>query len=239
MYDIDYYEDEAAPPYEGGGCLSIYTLPPLAAFLISFILMGLMIRFAYQQVSEVDFSEVAVVFNEEPEPLAPNESNPIAPLFTPEIDYWATKIVAWANDWNLDPNLVATIMQIESCGLSSATSSAGAMGLFQVMPYHFQTLDNPYNPDTNASRGLAYLAQAYETHQGNLRLTIASYNGGIGGAKRAEINWPAETQRYTYWGWGIYNDAIVGKKESATLNEWLGRGGSSLCQQAAASLGLR
>ena len=43
-------------------------------------------------------------------------SGGIAPLFTPEVQYWENEIVAWAAQHDIDPNAVATIMQIESCG---------------------------------------------------------------------------------------------------------------------------
>ena len=38
----------------------------------------------------------------------------------------------------LDPDIIATIIQIESCGNPAARSTAGAQGLFQVMPFHFE-----------------------------------------------------------------------------------------------------
>ena len=65
-----------------------------------------------------------------------NTSTRIASFFTPEIQYWESNILAWAEEKGLDPNLVATVMQIESCGDPLAESPAGAIGLFQVMPYH-------------------------------------------------------------------------------------------------------
>ena len=81
----------------------------------------------------------------EPEAAAPEESvaeqvvappaptGGIAPLFTPEIQHWAPQIVAWAGAVGIDPNMAATVMQIESCGDPNAVSSTGAQGLFQVM----------------------------------------------------------------------------------------------------------
>ena len=36
------------------------------------------------------------------------------------------------------------------------------MGLFQVMPYHFQEGEDPFSPDINAKRGLIYLRTAQE-----------------------------------------------------------------------------
>lgn len=162
----------------------------------------------------------------------------IAALFTPEVQYWEPKISSWAKEMNLDPNLIATVMQIESCGNPTARSSVGAMGLFQVMPYHFGSDEDPYKPNTNARRGLAYLKSALEARGGVTRLALAGYNAGITGAQKPENAWPAETIRYVYWGTGIYKDAKNGKEASARLEEWLAAGGASLCRQASQHLGL-
>jgi soluble lytic murein transglycosylase-like protein len=164
-------------------------------------------------------------------------TNQIAIFFTPEIQRWNESIQNWAAASNLDPNMVATVMQIESCGDPLALSPAGAMGLFQVMPYHFIAVDNPYDPDTNARRGLEYLRQALETSSGNTRLAFAGYNGGIAVINRSEFTWAAETQRYAYWANGIYADAARDASESPRLQEWLATGGSSLCRQARQRLG--
>ncbi len=169
----------------------------------------------------------------------PTPGTVIAPLFTPEVQYWAPKIAAWSQQTGLDPNLIATVMQIESCGDPQATSSAGAMGLFQVMPFHFESGENPYDPAVNARRGLDYLRRALEARGGDPRLGMAGYNGGISGAQRPESQWAAETQRYVYWGVGIYLDARAGKERSPRLEEWLSHGGNSLCAQAAQNLGLK
>jgi len=162
----------------------------------------------------------------------------ISSVFTPEVQYWAGRIQDWAAAVGLDPNLVATVMQIESCGDPRAGSRAGAMGLFQVMPYHFTASDDPYAPDTNALRGLDYLRRSLETAHGDPRLALAGYNGGIGVIDRSEFDWAAETQRYAYWGSGIYAEASSGASESLRLQEWLTTSGVSLCRQAHDRLGI-
>jgi soluble lytic murein transglycosylase-like protein len=165
------------------------------------------------------------------------KSHSISPIFTPEIQYWENQILRWAADYNLDPNLVATVMQIESCGNPDALSSAGAMGLFQVMPFHFAALDNPYDPDTNALRGMAYMQRSLIAAEGNAGLALAGYNGGISIISKPQSQWAEETQRYLYWGSGIYSDAASGTAESARLNEWLSRA-SGMCQRAKEKLNL-
>jgi soluble lytic murein transglycosylase-like protein len=171
-------------------------------------------------------------------PAAPAVSGTISSVFTPSIQYWSESITRWATSAGLDPNLAATVMQIESCGDASATSRAGAIGLFQVMPYHFADDDSPYDPNTNAARGLNYLRRSLTAAHEDARLAFAGYNGGIGVISRSEWSWPEETVRYAFWGSGIYADAVAGNLDSARLDEWLTAGGSSMCARAALRLGL-
>ncbi len=207
---------------QGSGCLSGFTLPPLAVILFSTIFAFFILK--QPMPASVD--------------LPPVVSNGISPIFRIEVRYWADSISKWAAASQLDPNLVATIMQIESCGDPRAKSNAGAMGLFQVMPFHFYAVDDPYNSDTNAIRGLAYLAESLETAGGNSRLAMAGYNGGIGVIARAEWTWPAETKRYVQYGAPIYMDAQSGLDVSNALNDWYEKYGVSLCKQAHQRLGL-
>ncbi len=216
-----YRQTAAAPQDHGSGCLSDFFMVPLAVIIVS----ALLASFAWNQNIQVD-------------DLPPVTSANISPIFRIEILHWADSISSWAAALQLDPNLVATIMQIESCGDPRARSSAGAMGLFQVMPFHFYAIDDPYSPNTNAARGLAYLARSLETAGGNTRLAMAGYNGGIGLIGRAEWTWPAQTKRYVQYGAPIYEDARNGLIFSTALNEWYEKYGVSLCRQAHQRLGL-
>ncbi len=211
----------ATPHYEGSGCLSNFTIVPLAVILISALL-----------------SSFALKLNPAQDVMPDSISTSLSPIFRIEVLYWADSIIQWASASTLDPNLVATIMQIESCGDPRAKSSASAMGLFQVMPFHFYETDNPYNPNTNALRGLNYLVRSLETANGDVRLALAGYNGGIGVINRNEYTWSAQTKRYVQYGFPIYQDAINGNEFSESLNEWYTKYGVSLCKQASERLGL-
>lgn len=220
--DID-YETVATQQEEGSGCFGFMFVP-----LIVILTSALLASFAWMT---------------NPSTTTPLESPPvtsagISPIFRVEVRYWADSISRWAAAAGVDPNLAATVMQIESCGDPRATSSAGAMGLFQVMPFHFRAFDNPYDPDTNAARGLAYLARSFATSSGDARLALAGYNGGIGVISRGEWTWSAQTKRYVQYGIPIYEDARNGLSSSAAMNEWYERYGVSLCRQASQRLGI-
>jgi soluble lytic murein transglycosylase-like protein len=130
-------------------------------------------------------------------------------------------------------------MQIESCGDPRATSRSGATSLFQVMPFHFKLGENPYDPETNAQRGMNYLSRSLQAGGGNARLALAGYNGGIGVVSRDEWLWPSETKRYVLYGAPIYEDARNGAVSSASLTEWYQKYGAGLCRQAAQRLGIQ
>lgn len=216
----------AAADDNAGGCLSFYALPPLAVLLIACLLAALASNLPIQT------SASSIV-----EPVH-NASSELSPIFTREVQYWGNDIVRWANASALDPNLVATVMQIESCGDPHALSRSGAMGLFQVMPFHFHYGENGFTPETNALRGLEYLSRSLQTANGDARLALAGYNGGIGVINRGEWTWHAETARYVRYGAPIYNDARSGLSSSLMLDEWYQRYGAGLCSQAAQRLGI-
>lgn len=217
-----------------GGCLSAFALPPLAVVCVSLVLAFLWLSGGSSPVSAAGSAqgEANLPQGSDVQPSA------LSPVFQPSVQYWGEAIQGWAAAAGLDSNLVATVMQIESCGDPQALSYVGAMGLFQVMPFHFAEGEDPYDPATNARRGLAYLARSLDAADGDPRLALAGYNGGIGVLAVPESDWAAETQRYAYWGSGIYAEASSSATESSRLQEWLGAGGASLCRQAEARLGI-
>jgi soluble lytic murein transglycosylase-like protein len=164
--------------------------------------------------------------------------SPLSGFFSPSVEYWHEEIFTWAEVYDLDPLLIATVMQIESCGDPHAVSPAGAQGLFQVMPYHFQSDEDMLDPQTNALRGLTYLRQSLSKSNGDVQLTLAGYNGGHGQIGRNPNQWPTETKRYVDWGSVIYQDALRNDDTGEALEEWLSAGGRYLCQQAANRLDL-
>jgi soluble lytic murein transglycosylase-like protein len=247
----------AAASENGSGCFSVLWMPPLAALLIGCLLAAFALNIPIQTsalpintpVAQVlpaaDTSPLAAPAQgantslfELPSSSSSSTANGISPIFTREIQHWGRDIVRWAGAAGLDPNLLAVVMQIESCGDPRAVSSAGASGLFQVMPFHFHFGENPFDPETNALRGTNYLSRSLEAAGGNPRLALAGYNGGIGVISRSESRWASETQRYVRFGSPMYDDALSGATSSPTLDEWYRRYGAGLCRQASNRLGI-
>ncbi len=222
--DSNNWQTAAADNHEGGGCLSFYALTPLSILFFGILISWVVTQFPAPSTDLITSSS--------------SLPGKLASLFTPEVQYWKAAILRWSDSSKLDPNLVATVMQIESCGDASARSTAGAAGLFQVMPYHFASAENPFDPDTNALRGLTYLQHVFESSSHSIEWSLAAYNGGPGLIGLNQWMWPSETVRYVFWGSGIYGDASHGKPASPRLNEWLAAGGASLCRKAHQRLNL-
>ena len=233
----------------GSGCLSVYAQSPIAALFIV-VLVAIVALKSPLSPSALPINHSTLVLQSSAAPAgdatpiwsvsgnSASAPSGISPIFTKEIQHWGSDIVRWANAAGVDPNLAATVMQIESCGDPRATSRSGATSLFQVMPFHFNLGENPYDTETNAARGLNYLSRSLQAGGGNARLALAGYNGGIGVISRSEWAWPSETKRYVLYGAPIYEDARNGATSSPSLTEWYQKYGAGLCRQASERLGI-
>jgi hypothetical protein len=206
-------------------------LPLPAVFIVLLLFAFLAFRFVFPLETKGKGGKIVSGNENAVRGAAKSSKKSLAPFFSPRVKKWEPEILAWSKEWNLDANLIATVMQIESCGDPRAQSHSGAAGLFQVMPFHFDAGEDNFDVQTNAKRGLAYLRQAFDTYGGDVRSTLAGYNAGINGASLPESSWTDETLRYTRWGTGIFDDALSGSAHSNTLNAWLDAGGKSLCEQ--------
>jgi soluble lytic murein transglycosylase-like protein len=110
------------------------------------------------------------------------------------------EIIAKAcQDAGMDCKLVAALIKVESNFNPMAVSPKGAEGLMQLMPSTQKELGvkNAFSPEENIGAGVRYLKQLLDTLGGDLELTLAAYNAGIGRVQAAK-GVPAipETQLY-------------------------------------------
>src|SRR5688572_7911458 len=88
--------------------------------------------------------------------------------------------------YNLDEHLIRSVMRAESSFNPLVVSPAGAQGLMQIMPALARELGvtDPFDPRQNIMAGARYLRQLLDSHAGNIRLALASYNAGPGNVAR-------------------------------------------------------
>ena len=85
------------------GCLRRFLIPILAVLITSSLLV-----FGLSKIEIVQAESPTLSFKQEPD-----REPTISALFTPEVQYWGKEILDWSITYQLDPNLVATVMQIE------------------------------------------------------------------------------------------------------------------------------
>ncbi len=99
----------------------------------------------------------------------------------------------------LDPAVLHGLIEQESGFDPSATSSAGASGLTQLMPGTASSLGvaDPLNPAESIEGGARYLGQLMTQFGGNTEDALAAYNAGPGAVQQyGGIPPYAETQSY-------------------------------------------
>jgi soluble lytic murein transglycosylase-like protein len=102
---------------------------------------------------------------------------------------------------NVEPSLVDSVIRVESNYNPNAVSSAGAIGLMQLIPSTAKRfgVSNTFHPAQNIEGGVRYLKYLMELYRGDERLALAAYNAGEGAvAKYKGIPPYPETQNYVY-----------------------------------------
>lgn len=91
------------------------------------------------------------------------------------------RIVA-ETETSVEPELVMGIIQQESAWNSQATSSAGAMGLMQLMPGTATDMGvvNAYDPEQNIRGGVKYITWLMSRYNGDMRRAVMAYHAGPG-----------------------------------------------------------
>ncbi|MCX7092399.1 MAG: transglycosylase SLT domain-containing protein [Methylobacter sp.] len=114
-----------------------------------------------------------------------------------------------ANRHQVDVKLVHAVIQAESAYNASAISSAGAVGLMQLMPdtaRRYGVVDRN-NPIQNIDGGTHYLKDLLRMFDSNLNLAVAAYNAGENAVIRHNNTIPPypETVNYVKTVLALYN----------------------------------
>ncbi len=196
---------------------------------------------------------VIMLINNSRTPLPYQDTGITAAWIPPTVKHWDKPINEMSKKYNIDANLIAILITMESGGDAKAKSDAGAVGLMQVTSPTAGDIAKKYlkkpvatydltDPNTNIEFGAAYLAWLRDEfgtmQQGpdftrTVELIAAGYNGGPGAANALEQGKglsDTQTVVYSRDAFNMYRERVSAK--SFTFNRWKERGGTILLDDA-------
>lgn len=117
---------------------------------------------------------------------------------------FATCVEESAKKFKVNPNAIYAVMKAESLFHPKAVSSAGAVGLMQIMPatargiasglgvYEYDLKD----PCTSLRFGTRYIAGLHSMFKGNFDFVVAGYNAGAGNVQKWRARMAGEDSDY-------------------------------------------
>jgi len=186
-------------------------------------------------------------------PLRPQTARTTISWLPPTVKHWEPIIDTMSARYDIDPNLIAIIMTMESGGNPKASSYAGAKGLMQVTAPTARDIAvkfvkqpvktyNLEDPTTNIEFGTAYLAHLRNTFgdktqspswNATVELIAAGYNGGPGAAASVAKGTglrDMQTVSYARDAFNMWRERHA--ESSPTFLRWQDRGGSNLIRSA-------
>ncbi|MBN1057313.1 lytic transglycosylase domain-containing protein [Clostridium botulinum] len=119
--------------------------------------------------------------------------------------------------YGVDSNLILGIIKQESDFNPNVVSSAGAMGLMQLMPENCKEdgVSDPFNIEQNINGGVKQLKGYIDRYNGNVEMALMAYNAGPGTMQKRGVTsvehlykMPKETQNYIPKVMGYYKGGI-------------------------------
>ena len=126
-----------------------------------------------------------------------------------------------ASVYNIDVNFLKAVAKLESDFNPDSVSSAGAVGIMQLMPSTAKGLgvEDIYDPYQNIMGGAKYLSDMFNRFGGDYELAYAAYNAGPGAVSRAGgIPQNNETPKAVALVMNYYNNGVTVPNRIYTVN---------------------
>lgn len=91
----------------------------------------------------------------------------------------------YSKQYGVDKNLAHAVAKVESNKQQTARSSAGAIGVYQILPSTGKAMkENVYTTDGNIRAGIKYLAYLDKKFNGDTDKILSAYNAGEGNVSK-------------------------------------------------------
>ncbi len=149
-------------------------------FSINFLIFFLFLQVADAKIEKRILKDGTIEFYNTSDSI--NTKNTFSSRFDPLIE----KI---SRNNGIDPFLIKCIIKVESGFNPDAVSTAGAMGLMQLMQdtaRYFKVKD-PLDPEENLNAGIKHFKSLYKHFSGDIPLALAAYHAGLGRVKNRTL----------------------------------------------------
>lgn len=193
------------------------------------VLFGISLSTAFADIYKYTAPDGSVFYTDQPEhrhykriirTKTHSVANPFSSLKSSRTQYtgqrfrknkakYAPIIAQAASKHQVDPKLLHAVIQTESAYRAKAVSTAGAVGLMQLMPATAERygVTSRIDPVQNVNGGTRYLKDLLQMFNSNLSLAVAAYNAGENAVKKYNNSIPPypETRNYVKQVLALYN----------------------------------
>ncbi len=148
----------------------------------------------------------------------------VSVLFENSVLQHTYTIYLWAEHYNLNPNFLAALIQVSSCGELTYRNDSGAAGLFGVPSRLFDPSEDILDPNTNAMYALGLLSSKVRHYDEDYTLALMDYLGGFQLADAGYDALPAYEQAFVHRVWQLFSNATLLKNQPDTAQIWADKG---------------